>query len=124
MSASNKLPNVDPRLKNISNSLYLDNNDNVTVRVSGIDFYVGISGNDQTFQQYSEFKNGVAPNVSQSVETSIWNENTAYPWASITSAQSLYVYSSSASDVGQVIQLDGLDSNFRSEEHTSELQSH
>ena len=112
MSQSNKLPNVDPRLKNISNSLYLDKDDNVTVRVSSGDFFLDLSGNNSSALQYSEFKNGVAPSVSQNSEVSIWNESTLYPWSSITTAQKIFISSSSASDTGQSIRIEGLDNTY------------
>jgi len=44
MSASNKGPNVDPRLTNLTNSLYIDGNDDVVVR-TGFAGNIIISGN-------------------------------------------------------------------------------
>jgi hypothetical protein len=62
--------------------------------------------------QYAETKNGYAGSMSSNTEVTVWNETTAYPWASWTTAQKLYVKSDSASDTGQVIRIEGLDANY------------
>jgi hypothetical protein len=68
--------------------------------------------------QYAEFKNGYAGSLSQGVEASIWSQNTLYPWASWTTAQRLYVASSSAADTGQTIYIDGLASDYSRQNET------
>lgn len=62
--------------------------------------------------QYQELKNGFATGISQGASVTIWNEATLYPWASWTAAQKLYVISTSASDVGKTIRIDGLDAAY------------
>lgn len=62
--------------------------------------------------QYQEFKNGFATGLNQGVEATIWNEVTVYPWSLWTTAQKLYVVSSSAADTGQTLRIEGLDSNY------------
>jgi hypothetical protein len=68
--------------------------------------------------QYAEFKNGYAGSLSQGVEASIWSQNTLYPWASWTTAQRLYVASSSAADTGQTVYIDGLASDYSRQTET------
>ena len=60
----------------------------------------------------SEFKNGYADNITQNVETTIWNESVIYPWSTLVAANTLYVSSTSTSDVGNVLRLEGLDSSY------------
>ena len=62
--------------------------------------------------QYVEMKNGFASDLSQGVEATVWGQNVAYPWSSWTTAQKLYIISTSASDTGQTLFIDGLDANF------------
>jgi hypothetical protein len=62
--------------------------------------------------QLSVFKNGYATGLSQGVEATVWSQGTVYPWGSWTSAQRLYVSSSSASDTAQTIYINGLDSSY------------
>jgi hypothetical protein len=51
------------------------------------------------------------PDSTQNIETSIWVEGGIYPFATWSSAQKLYVISTSVSDTGQSIYIEGLDSN-------------
>ena len=62
--------------------------------------------------QYQELKNGYATGISQNTETTIWNETVLYPWSSWTVAQKLYIISTSASDTGQTIRIEGLDGSY------------
>ena len=62
--------------------------------------------------QYQELKNGYATGISQNTETTIWNETVLYPWSSWTVAQKLYIVSTSASDTGQTIRIEGLDASY------------
>jgi hypothetical protein len=62
--------------------------------------------------QYQELKNGYASGISANTEVTIWNESITYPWSSWTIAQKLYVKSDSASDVGMVIRIEGLNSSY------------
>jgi hypothetical protein len=52
------------------------------------------------------------PDSTQNIETSIWVEGGIYPFATWSSAQKLYVISTSVSDTGQSIYIEGLDSNY------------
>jgi hypothetical protein len=62
--------------------------------------------------QYLESKNGFATGINQNDEVTIWNNATLYPWSSWTVAQKLYIISTSASDTGQVIRIEGLDASY------------
>jgi hypothetical protein len=62
--------------------------------------------------QYSELKNGYATGISQDTETTIWNQTVLYPWSSWTVAQKLYIISTSASDTGQTLRIEGLDASY------------
>ena len=62
--------------------------------------------------QYPFFRSALNPSCDQNVETSIWVEGGIYPHGTWTSAQKLYVISTSASDTGQSIYIEGLDSNY------------
>ena len=62
--------------------------------------------------QYQELKNGFVTGLNQNVEATIWNEAILYPWSSWTAAQKLYVVSTSASDTGQVLRIEGLDASY------------
>lgn len=57
-------------------------------------------------------RNAYNPNVSQDTETSVWVEGGIYPHGTWTTAQKLYVISTSAADTGQTIQIEGLDSDY------------
>ena len=57
-------------------------------------------------------RSGYLPDSTQNVETSIWVEGGIYPHGTWTTAQKLYVISTSASDTGQTIYIEGLDSNY------------
>ena len=63
-------------------------------------------------------RNGYNPSVSQDVETSIWVEGGIYPHGTWTTAQKLYVISTSAADTGQSITIEGLDSNYNLQSET------
>jgi hypothetical protein len=62
--------------------------------------------------QYLESKNGFASGINQNDEVTIWNNATLYPWSSFTVAQKIYIISTSASDTGQVMRIEGLDANY------------
>lgn len=62
--------------------------------------------------QYQELKNGFATGINQNDEITIWNNTTLYPWSSWTTAQKLYIISTSASDTGQTLRIEGLDASF------------
>ena len=62
--------------------------------------------------QYVFSRSAMNPDVSQDVETSIWVEGGIYPHGTWTTAQRLYVASSSALDTGQTIFIEGLDSSY------------
>ena len=61
------------------------------------------------------------PDCDKDTEESIWVDGGIYPWSTWTSAQTLYVISTSASDTGQSIFIEGLDSlyNYQSETITT-----
>ena len=61
------------------------------------------------------------PACDKDTEESIWVDGGIYPWSTWTSAQTLYVISTSASDTGQSIFVEGLDSlyNYQSETITT-----
>ena len=61
------------------------------------------------------------PACDKDTEESIWVDGGIYPWSTWTSAQTLYVISTSASDTGQSIFIEGLDSlyNYQSETITT-----
>jgi hypothetical protein len=108
--AGNPIPisaNTSPNSS--SNRIYVSGLTDITVADSTYEMNVarGLVGS-----QYAEFKNGYAGSLSQGVEASIWSQNTLYPWASWTTAQRLYVVSSSAADTGQTIYIDGLASDY------------
>lgn len=63
-------------------------------------------------------RNAFNPNVSQDTETSVWVEGGIYPHGSWTTAQKLYVISTSAADTGQSILIEGLDSNYNLQTET------
>ena len=63
-------------------------------------------------------RNGFNPDVSQNTETSIWVEGGIYPHGTWTTAQKLYVISTSAADTGQSILIEGLDSNYNLQSET------
>ena len=60
----------------------------------------------------AESRSAYNPNCLQNTATSIWVEGGIYPFTSWTVAQKLYVISTSASDTGQSIYIDGLDANY------------
>ncbi len=60
----------------------------------------------------AEARSGYNPDVSQSSTESIWVQGGIYPFTSWTEAQHLHIISTSASDTGQQIYIDGLDSNY------------
>jgi hypothetical protein len=60
--------------------------------------------------QYVEMKNGYCPLMSSGA--TVWSQGTVYPWASWTAAQKLYIISTSASDSGQGVYIEGLDANY------------
>lgn len=62
--------------------------------------------------QQLEFKNAWTTGLSSGIESTIWGQNTVYPWASWTVAQKLYIISDNAADTGQVLKIDGLDASF------------
>ncbi len=57
-------------------------------------------------------RNAFNPDVSANTETSIWVEGGIYPHAEWTTAQPIYVISTSAADTGQTIYIEGLDANY------------
>lgn len=62
-----------------------------------------------TYESRSAFN----PNCSANAATSIWVEGGIYPYATWDgTAQKLYIISTSASDTGQTIAINGLDSNY------------
>lgn len=61
--------------------------------------------------QSLDFKNGYCPNMTAGGKT-IWSQGTLYPWSSWTTSQQLHIISDSASDTGQTIHIDGLDSSY------------
>jgi len=63
--------------------------------------------------QYVATKNGFATGINQNDEVTVWGEATLYPWSSWTSAQKLYIISTSASDTGQTLRIVGLNSSFQ-----------
>jgi cytoskeletal protein CcmA (bactofilin family) len=75
------------------------------------DYYLNIA-RGLVAGQYQEFKNGYATGISQNTEITIWNEVVLYPWDSWTVASRLYIKSSSASDTGQTLRIEGLDSSY------------
>jgi hypothetical protein len=62
--------------------------------------------------QYVETKNGYANGINANDEVTIWAESSIYPWVSLTTPQKLYTVSTSASDTGQTIRLEGLGANY------------
>lgn len=177
MSDSNKKPEIDSRLKNLTNALFLTTEDDVALRTgitgdiiitgtvnipgevtvsstpedpvhshisevgtSGIlDVpYMPIGGTvsvdnfpatqtDTTIAdsnygmnvarglvagQYPVIRSGYNPNCSNGTSTSVWVEGGIYPFTTWTIAQRLYVISTSSSDSGQQIYIEGLDSNY------------
>lgn len=61
--------------------------------------------------QYVEMKNGYCPSMSAGGAT-VWCQGNLYPWASWTTAQRLFVISTSASDTGQGLYIEGLDASY------------
>lgn len=59
-----------------------------------------------------ESRSGYNPSIGNGVTASIWVEGGIYPFTSWTLAQKLYVISTSASDTGQSLLIDGLDANY------------
>lgn len=62
--------------------------------------------------QYQELKNGYASGINSGAEVTVWNQSSLYPWSSWTVAQKLYVISTSASDTGQTLRIEGLDASY------------
>lgn len=60
----------------------------------------------------SESRSGYNPDIAQAAAESIWVEGGIYPFTSWTTAQHLYVISTSASDTAQSIYIDGLDADY------------
>lgn len=77
---------------------------------SSTDYYMSVARGLVT-GQYNEMKNAVSPSMSSGSHT-IWSQDSLYPWASWTTAQKLYIVSSSASDTGQTLRLEGLDASY------------
>lgn len=59
-----------------------------------------------------EVRSAYNPDCANNTTESIWVEGGLYPYSSWTSAQKLYIISTSDSDTGQTILIDGLDSNY------------
>ena len=62
--------------------------------------------------QLATGRSGYNPDCAQGVLESIWVEGGIYPFLSWTIAQQLYVISTSASDTGQQIYIEGLDASY------------
>lgn len=62
--------------------------------------------------QFAVTRSALNPSVNQNIETSIWVEGGIYPFGTWTTAQQLFVVSSSVSDTGQTILIEGLDSSY------------
>ena len=62
--------------------------------------------------QYAVFKAGYNPSIQNNTEESLWGQSNLYPWSSWTTAQKLYIISTSASDTEQTLRITGLDSNY------------
>lgn len=62
--------------------------------------------------QYAVLRSGYNPDCAQGVLESIWVEGGIYPFTSWTVAGKLYVISTSASDTGQQIYIEGLDASY------------
>lgn len=61
-----------------------------------------------------EVRSAYNPDCANNTTESIWVEGGLYPYSSWTAAQKLYVISTSASDTGQTILIDGLDADYNS----------
>lgn len=62
--------------------------------------------------QYSVIRSGFNPDCASGVTESIWVEGGTYPFTSWTTAQRLYIISTSASDTSKQIYIEGLDGNY------------
>lgn len=101
----------DTNANSTTNRLYVSMETDAVVADSNYFFNVARGLVDS---QYLEFKNGYCGSMSSSTTGyTVWNEGTAYPWSSWTTAQTLYIASSSASDnnTKQVL-IKGLDASF------------
>lgn len=126
MSTSNKGRGVDPRLQNVANALYANGNDDITLRtepsltsVNGAPWFLQVARGlipGVTYEQRS----GYNPDISSGAPgESIWVEGGIYPYNAWNgTAQKLYVVSTSTSDTGQMIHIDGLDNNYN---HITEI---
>lgn len=91
-----------------SNRIYISQETDITVADSTYEMNVArglIPG------QYVEMKNGYCATMAAGGAT-IWSQSTPYPWSSWTTAQQLYIISTSASDAGQGCYIEGLDASY------------
>lgn len=85
-----------------------------SVTLTSAPWYLQVARGLVTGTSY-ESRSAYNPNCSQNIATSIWVEGGVYPYTTWdNTAQKLYIISTSASDTGQSILIDGLDANYNS----------
>ena len=72
----------------------------------------GLSIARSGYQGYNyKHKFGSNPSLNNTTKESIWSAGGLYPWGDLTSADTVFIVSSSASDTAQLV-LEGLDANY------------
>ena len=108
--SGNPIPiSKDTTVNSSSNRIYVSQETDVVLADSN--YYMNVARGLVSGQSVV-LRSGYLPDTTQNVETSIWVEGGIYPHGTWTSAQKLYVISTSASDTGQSIYIEGLDSNY------------
>lgn len=124
------MPNINPNSTNYVHSYEPNTNDltmamdynaagepvirtteSTNISASGGPWYLQVARGLVTGCTY-ETRSAVNPDCDQDTQESIWVEGGIYPFTSWTTAQKLYVISTSASDTGQSIYIDGLDADY------------
>ena len=108
----------DPNLRRMENAMQYDTDGKPEFRVTNslsltsAPWYLQVARGLVTGTRIDQ-RSGYNPDISSGGSgESIWAEGGIYPYTSWTTAQKLYVISTSASDTGQTIQINGLDSSY------------
>ena len=118
-TTTNYIHPTDPNLLNIHKGMQFNTDGEPELRVTNsvtltsAPWFLQVARGQVTGTSF-EVRSAYNPDCGNGTTESIWVEGGIYPYSSWTSAQKLYIISTSASDTGQTILIDGLDSNYNS----------
>lgn len=107
----------DPHLHRIENSMQYNTDGEPELRVTNsvtltsAPWYLQVARGLVTGTS-TESRSAYNPSIDNGATESIWVEGGIYPYSSWTTAQPLHIISTSASDTGQIIYIDGLDADY------------